>query len=1394
MFSPLSRGYGTWSGELYDPYKGVTDTESLPCIEPGENTHRHGVTVGLGPRASTTMSMRSGKDQPLTCTLTPRSDGKLNIPKTFTTRKGALILFSSQEDGDNGSASTSVSRSSSRQKSALSKKFSALETCSTLGTLDRLSLSVLQYGDQEEYDRENVSIADEKNKMVLNFIHSLDEREMDSRVRPGSELSSYLRDLKYSGRHGATYLPRSRETMELRALLQGLQDNKWPMSYSSTEGAPAVDRSNTYAEQFTRPSSRGSTRPGSPGSGTATPRSILSARKLTASLKSLNPYRQPSIVDDSELDDEQSTSTHPTISAKVTRKSPLQDDLVRSGSASPQRSWTQRLGPTSITGSIEEEQPSDGNQGWRGSSLGTYLTDNTPKAPGVTDPSHNDEGRNSYSPKELGDGHLLMEQGDRHLEAEEGDGHGEKGVGLDHLSEGSDGSDVEMLYTAGNGCVDGSVDIVDGDGIVSASVVSPSPNMQHDKSALLQQHDNSSPSPHPEQSLSCDLQVVVDHTSPLTHPQLSEDNKLSSQVTDPGVDRLSVADDGGDVVSSITGVSEDTTEPVTIKVDINTLITGPIPEENQEMAEFSGSEVKSNHDMDRNNVNLDVENSQLVKTPTGTESELNDVTGEKGYVNDLKSPDGSMSRVSPSQKRDSSGGKGSPTAAITTTKGGSRQSSAKRVLSGRKSPRREATPVKQSSRQSSAKSNADRSVSQHETEATETLVAMEAKTEAVDLEDVASVASSVLVEQDIVLPAQDDTGDVSNGETASLPVDGVAQPLVPQYTGSMANGGGLMILDSVPSVPVVSPHSSRPVSRTSSRPASYKTGQLPLEEEPPIATPKSAEPPEQRVEEKQDKKIELKEQKNEQKDDHKMSDTASLSVGKTEETTPKPPEGGKKGQQRRGHLPRGKKAKKDVTKAIDISSVQPDEEEKPKEHEITVYKTVKVAAQKEETIIPDFITEESARHKEESKEALEQQMVEMSKIVDNAMSGTVLEEDEGGLTDMELALAQKQVLERMAEAKEKMGQVDNPQPPKVEKPVKGTTGKKGGKKNIEKKVVDTEKEKLKEMRRVEKEKRLEEAKTLQSKIDKQQALRKAKEKEARDRGKLTTDNVELELEMERLEREAEEIQQAEDDVRQALAESRKKQRDERDTRRKADLERKKQLAIERRDKEKKIMEKAKNKELEMLEKIEDANVRKRQREEEELKEEEEERLAQERLEEEMREAERLAEEEEDKLRELERQAEEEAMQRLIDEREEATRKKRQIEEQKRLVEEEEDRKREIIIKEERRLEEERSRRAEEEDRKLQEEKRRLAELQRIESEAREQMQKELAHRREMALSRRDRNLEARSNMTRLKHSQGITQPWVWSYFIQWPMETYNIPIGGEPDDKKKKRPKPKAKR
>jgi len=50
--------------------------------------------------------------------------------------------------------------------------------------------------------------------------------------------------------------------MELRALLRGLQDNTWPLLYSR-DGYPA-ERSNSFTEQFTRPSSKLSNRAASP--------------------------------------------------------------------------------------------------------------------------------------------------------------------------------------------------------------------------------------------------------------------------------------------------------------------------------------------------------------------------------------------------------------------------------------------------------------------------------------------------------------------------------------------------------------------------------------------------------------------------------------------------------------------------------------------------------------------------------------------------------------------------------------------------------------------------------------------------------------------------------------------------------------------------------------------------------------------------------------------------------------------------------------------------------------------------------------------------------------------------------------------------------------------------
>ena len=63
-------------------------------------------------------------------------------------------------------------------------------------------------------------------------------------------------------------------------------------------------------------------------------------------------------------------------------------------------------------------------------------------------------------------------------------------------------------------------------------------------------------------------------------------------------------------------------------------------------------------------------------------------------------------------------------------------------------------------------------------------------------------------------------------------------------------------------------------------------------------------------------------------------------------------------------------------------------------------------------------------------------------------------------------------------------------------------------------------------------------------------------------------------------------------------------------------------------------------------------------------------------------------------------------------------------------------------------------------------------LQRIEEEARERMRRELQHRREMLLRRRDQNIERRLNLESLKNKQGLTKPWLFTYYVQWPRDAY----------------------
>lgn len=63
--------------------------------------------------------------------------------------------------------------------------------------------------------------------------------------------------------------------------------------------------------------------------------------------------------------------------------------------------------------------------------------------------------------------------------------------------------------------------------------------------------------------------------------------------------------------------------------------------------------------------------------------------------------------------------------------------------------------------------------------------------------------------------------------------------------------------------------------------------------------------------------------------------------------------------------------------------------------------------------------------------------------------------------------------------------------------------------------------------------------------------------------------------------------------------------------------------------------------------------------------------------------------------------------------------------------------------------------------------------------ARERARLEMERRRELALQRREQNLESRSHLANMKRSQGLTKPWVFSYYSHWPRESYEALMGGD---------------
>ena len=104
--------------------------QALPDVE--HERHKHGVTIT--PRAQ-------GRGFPYPSQPHPKDDGCLELPKTYLTRKGALLLFSATD--------APPEKDHMRPRLPRKRKQQELIDLSLkLGTLERLSLSVLQYGDQ----------------------------------------------------------------------------------------------------------------------------------------------------------------------------------------------------------------------------------------------------------------------------------------------------------------------------------------------------------------------------------------------------------------------------------------------------------------------------------------------------------------------------------------------------------------------------------------------------------------------------------------------------------------------------------------------------------------------------------------------------------------------------------------------------------------------------------------------------------------------------------------------------------------------------------------------------------------------------------------------------------------------------------------------------------------------------------------------------------------------------------------------------------------------------------------------------------------------------------------------------------------------------------------------
>ncbi|KAH9525112.1 hypothetical protein Btru_000349 [Bulinus truncatus] len=268
LLSTLSRGYGSWTGSI----DSKVSNHDLLSHDSSHLTHRHGVRLAARPQTAL-----SG--------LAVADGGHLDLPKTYLTRKGALMLFTAPDE------ESSESLECIRPKTKIRKQKKLIDLSLKLKTLERLSLSILQFG-EKSYDKESASISDKDNNLFVNFLHDLNQEDCDFHSQPGADLKFYLKDLK---RRASCRTHRSRETSLYRARTSELQDlldeleEAWPhqkeRSYSSSGEDFFYSPSPTPSLSSVRALSS---------------RRVLSSKKLAGSLKSVN-YMGRSLASESAL-------------------------------------------------------------------------------------------------------------------------------------------------------------------------------------------------------------------------------------------------------------------------------------------------------------------------------------------------------------------------------------------------------------------------------------------------------------------------------------------------------------------------------------------------------------------------------------------------------------------------------------------------------------------------------------------------------------------------------------------------------------------------------------------------------------------------------------------------------------------------------------------------------------------------------------------------------------------------------------------------------------------------------------------------------------------------------------------------------------------------------------